>query len=67
MQNTESLLVHSITGMNRSVLVISAFLMIKYHWSLKKSLEFIKTRKSNLEVKNDILEQLVNYEAFLHN
>ena len=52
--------------MNRSVLVISAYLMIKYHWSLKKALEFIKTRKPNLEVKSQILEQLVHYESFLH-
>lgn len=40
--------------------------MIKYHWSLKKSLEFIKARKPNLEVKSEVLEQLVHYEAFLH-
>ncbi|CAI2382304.1 unnamed protein product [Moneuplotes crassus] len=64
--NSESILVHSVTGMNRSVLVISAYLMKKYHWSLKKSLEFIKTRKPSLEIKSEILEQLVHYEAFLH-
>jgi hypothetical protein len=64
--NSESLLVHSITGMNRSVMIVSAYLMIKYHWSLKKSLEFIKTRKPNLEIRSNILEQLVHYEVYLH-
>ena len=39
--------------------------MIKYHWSLKKSLEFIKARKPNLEIKSAVLEQLVNYEDYL--
>ena len=52
-------------GMNRSVMIISAYLMIKYHWSLKKSLEFIKARKPNLEIKSAVLEQLVNYEDYL--
>lgn len=51
--------------MNRSVMLIAAYLMIKYKWSLKKSLEFIKARKPNLEMKSAILEQLVHYEDFL--
>lgn len=65
LQDSESILVHSVTGMNRSVMIIAAFLMIKYSWGLKKSLEFIKTRKPNLEIKSNILEQLVHYEAHL--
>ena len=39
--------------------------MRKYNWSLKKSLEFIKVRKPNLEIKSAILEQLVHYEDYL--
>ncbi|CAI2383101.1 unnamed protein product [Moneuplotes crassus] len=64
--NSESILIHSVTGMNRSVLVLAAYLMKKYHWCLRKSLEFIKARKTTLEIKSDILEQLVKYESFLH-
>ena len=44
-ENGDSVLIHSIRGHNRSVVVIVAYFMLRYRWSLGKVLEFVQSRK----------------------
>ena len=47
----ESVLVHSLKGQSRSSCVLVAYLMRKYHWTLLKTLEFLNSRRPNLEMR----------------
>lgn len=38
-------LIHSFDGANRSVVMLSAFLMNRYRWKLGKTLEFIRSKQ----------------------
>jgi len=44
----ESCLIHSVNGKSRASAVLIAYLMKKYSWSLKKCLDFVKTKKEGL-------------------
>ena len=48
MEKGESCLVHSINGKSRASMVIVAYLMRKYQWSLAKCLQYIDSRKERL-------------------
>jgi protein-tyrosine phosphatase len=54
----ESCLVHSVNGKSRSFTVIVAYLMRKYQWSLSKCLQFIDSRKENLQIRLNYLSEL---------
>lgn len=58
-------LVHSFYGMNRSVVVLAAFMMKRYHWSAKKSLEFLKVKKHTIDLRESFMKQLLEYEKYL--
>ncbi|CDW80148.1 dual specificity catalytic domain containing protein [Stylonychia lemnae] len=64
--NAESVLVHSVRGQSRSSCVIAAYLMRKYKWSLLKTLEFLNSRRPDLEIRATFIHQLSAYEARLH-
>ena len=49
-------LVHSIRGQSRSCSVMLIYFMIKYHWSLMKALEFVNSRRPNLEIRASFLQ-----------
>ena len=59
---TESVLVHSIRGQSRSSCVIASYLMRKYRWTLLKTLEFLNSRRPDLEIRANFIHQLSNYE-----
>lgn len=63
--NHESVLVQSCKAQNRSCFVIAAFLMRRYRWSLLKTLEFLNSRRPDLEMRPSFLCQLQQYETRL--
>lgn len=63
---SESVLVHSVRGQSRSSCVIASYLMRKYKWSLLKTLEFLNSRRPDLEIRAAFIHQLSSYEGRLH-
>ncbi len=59
----ESCLVHSVKGQSRSSCVIASYFMLKYHWNLYKTLEFLNSRRSDLEIRTNYFEQLKKLES----
>ena len=39
--------------------------MKKYHWSLNKSMDYLKSKKQDIEIMPNFLEQLINFEKRL--
>jgi Dual specificity phosphatase, catalytic domain len=64
--NQESVLVQSVRAQNRACFVIAAFLMRRYRWSLLKTLEFVNSRRQDLEMRPSFLSQLSQYENKLY-
>lgn len=65
-ENHESVLVQSVRGQNRACFVIAAFLMRRYSWTLLKTLEFLNSRRPDLELRASFLCQLQQYENRLY-
>ena len=42
-ENGESVLVHSIRGQNRSIVILAAYFMLRYHWTANKALEYMRS------------------------
>lgn len=64
--NFESVLVQSVRAQNRACFVIATFLMRRYRWSLVKTLEFLSSRRPDMEIRPSFLSQLHNYERRLY-
>lgn len=60
-----STLIHSFYGQSRSCCILSAYMMKKYLWSMQKTLEFLKYRRLDINMKPTFTEQLLNYERRL--
>ena len=58
----ESILIHSVKGQNRSCCILAAYFMKKYRWTLYKTLEYLHSRKPNLEIRSNFFTQLMNLE-----
>lgn len=65
MKKTESVLVHSVRGQSRAASVLAVYLMRKYRWSLLKTLEFLNSRRPELEIRGTFIQQLQEYEQRL--
>ncbi|CAD8188680.1 unnamed protein product [Paramecium octaurelia] len=63
--NGESVLVHSVRGQSRSCCALAAFFMRKYKWKLYKTLEFLNTRRPDLEIRASFYHQLTQLESKL--
>ena len=50
LQNGEGVLAHSFKGQNRVCLVVLIYLMKKYHWSLNKSMQYLKVKNKMLKL-----------------
>lgn len=50
-KKSESVLVHSVRGQSRAASVLAVYLMRKYRWSMIKTLEFLNSRRPDLEIK----------------
>lgn len=64
-KNGEGFLVHSVRGQNRACLVVLIYFVKKYRWTLKKAIEFLSNKKSDIDIPNYFLSQLNNFEARL--
>ena len=51
LQATESVLVHSVRGQSRATCALAAYIMRKFRWSLLKTLEFLNSRRPDLEIR----------------
>lgn len=62
----ESCLVHSVRAQGRSAVALSVYFMRKYKWSLYKTLEFLNSRRPDLELKASFIRQMSYYEKRLY-
>ena len=46
-----SVLVHSVRGRTRCICVVTAYMMKKYRWSAYKALEFMHSRRPDIEIR----------------
>ncbi|CAK0884366.1 unnamed protein product, partial [Prorocentrum cordatum] len=60
-----SILIHSVRGQSRSCCVLSAYMMKKYCWGLRKTMEFLSFRRPDMNLKPAFLDQLSGYESCL--
>jgi protein-tyrosine phosphatase len=65
LQKGSSVLVYSIRGQSRSGCVVLAYLMQKYHWTLDKTLQFLRFRRPNIKIRSSFLRQLKDFEEEL--
>lgn len=56
--SAESVLIHSVRGQSRSSTALASYLMRKYKWSLIKTLEFVNSRRPDLEIRASFIQQL---------
>ena len=61
------MLVSSVKGQSRASVVIAVYMMRKYRWSLLKTLEFLNSRRPDLEIRSTFITQLSNFEKSLIN
>ena len=61
----EGLLAHSCKGQNRVCIVVLIYLMKKYKWGLNKSMQFLKSKKQDVDIPNYFFEQLKQFEIRL--
>lgn len=61
----ESCLVHCDRGQSRAAVALSAYYMRKFRWSLCKTLEFLSSRRPDLEIRASFIRQLNHLEKRL--
>ena len=61
----EGLLAHSFKGQNRVCIVVLIYLMKKYKWSLNKSMDYLKSKKNDVEIVPYFYNQLIKFEERL--
>jgi len=57
-QNFESCLIVSIGNKCSTVVVAVIYMMFRYKWNVRKTLEFIYSRKSDVEITKAIISSL---------
>ena len=61
----EGLLAHSFKGQNRVCIVVLIYLMKKYKWSLNKSMDYLKSKKNDVDIVPYFYMQLIKFEERL--
>lgn len=61
----EGFLVHSVRGQNRACLVVLIYFIRKYRWTLKKSMEFLSSKKNDIDIPSYFINQITNFETRL--
>ncbi len=59
------MLVHSVKGQSRACTVVASWMMRRYQWTLLKTLEFLNSRRPDLEIRANFIHQLTSYENHL--
>lgn len=65
LEKTESVLVHSLHGANRSPSLMIGYLMVKYCWGVDKAYDFVSTKRSDIKLDESYAEQLCALEMQL--
>lgn len=60
-EHGESVLIHGCRGYTIGVVMYCAYLMLKYKWGLYKTIEFLESRVSKMDVNNMLIRQLRAY------
>ncbi|KAI9996111.1 hypothetical protein PInf_013289 [Phytophthora infestans] len=63
LERTESVLVHSLNGTNRSPSIMIGYLMVRYCWGLDKAHEFVMTKRADMKLHESYIDQLCSLEA----
>jgi hypothetical protein len=58
-------LIHSIRGQSRCICIVAGYLIKKFNWSLFKTLEFLSSRRPDIDIKQGFITQLANLETRL--
>ena len=66
MSRGEGLLIISVKGKNRCCVVVVIYLMKKYNWDVDKCIQYIKSKKEDVEIEPNFIEQLKQYEKRLN-
>ena len=66
MSKGEGLLIISVKGKNRCCVVVVIYLMKKYNWDVDKCIQYIKSKKEEVEIEPYFIEQLKQYEKRLN-
>ena len=66
-ENGEGILVYSVKGENRACILVILYFMKKYNWSLNKCIEFLKSKRKNVNIPIYFLKQLKAYESRIQN
>lgn len=61
----EGLLAHSVRGQDRVCIVVIIYLMKKYNWALIKCLDFLSSKKQDVDIPKYFLAQLTLFETRL--
>ena len=61
----EGLLAHSVRGQDRVCIVVIIYLMKKYNWALIKCLDFLSSKKQDVDIPKYFLMQLSQFETRL--
>jgi protein-tyrosine phosphatase len=56
-----SALIHSVRGQSRAAVIAILYFLEKYQWTLMKTLEFISSRRPDLEMRANFLAQIQKY------
>jgi len=62
----EGLLAHSVRGQDRVCLVVIIYLMRKYNWSYLKCLQFLQSKKQDIDIPEYFIIQLNEFEMRLN-
>ena len=62
----EGLLIISVKGKNRCCIVVVIYLMKKYNWGVDKCIQYIKSKKEDVEIEPYFINQLKEYEKKLN-
>ena len=62
LDKTDSILIHSVKGQSRACTIALLWIIRKYQWTLQKSLEYLRSRKPDLEIRLSFIRQLSSYE-----
>jgi hypothetical protein len=58
-------LVHSVNGKGRCIVIVTAYLMKKFNWSLFKTLEYMNSRRQDIDLRPSYVNQLSQLESRL--
>ncbi|EGR28590.1 hypothetical protein IMG5_172640 [Ichthyophthirius multifiliis] len=59
----DSCLVHSVRGQSRACCALTVYFMLKYKWTLFKTLDYLNSRRPDLEIRATFFHQLQEFEA----